>query len=201
MEQHSQCTTSVRVSERSHSKERMNKNCSKRGTSLLPMDNDRTSGVNFARVAERVSSPQIDHEHLNTNKNLKEEAFIDHNFRGDKQETLRPSKSVPGSLEVSFTDLRPIDTSVVGDLLKVSEEPANTCHQHGTSNFNGHNVADGAVSRHLSSVSLASKNSSSLTPTSVLKEAENLRDYADRLKVFSHCSLFCVHFFFLLLKL
>ncbi|XP_022842403.1 uncharacterized protein LOC111366019 [Olea europaea var. sylvestris] len=191
LDQHSLCPTSMRVSEHSHGKERMNKNSSnimlsqqisKSGTSLLPMDKDRTSFVNFERVAERVSSPQIDHEHLNTNKNLKEEAFIDHNFRGDKQETLRPSKSVPGSLEVSFTDLRPIDTSVVGDLLKVSEEPANTCHQHGTSNFNGHNVADGAVSRHLSSVSLASKNSSSLTPTSVLKEAENLRDYADRLK-------------------
>lgn len=197
LDQHSLCPTSMHVSERSHSKERMNKNrsnivlsqqISKRGTSLLPMDKNE-------RVVERVSSPQIDQEHLNTNKNLKEEAFIDHNCRGDKQDTLPPSKSVPGSLEGNFTDLKPLDTSVVGDLSKVSEEPANICHQHGTSNFNVDNVADGAVSRHLSSVSLANKNSSSLTPTSVLKEAENLRDYADRLKVFSHCSLFCVHFF------
>ncbi|CAI9765879.1 unnamed protein product [Fraxinus pennsylvanica] len=182
MEQHSLCTTSVRVSERSHNKERMNKNRFKGCTSLLPMDNDRTSGVNFERVAERVSSQQIDLERLDTNKNLKEGAVIDHNCQGDKQDKLPPSKSVPGSLKGNFTDLSPLDTSVVGDLSKVSEEPANTCHQHGTNNFSGNIVADVALSRNISAVSLGSENSSSLTLTSVLKEAKKLRDYADHLK-------------------
>ncbi|CAA2983177.1 Pyridine nucleotide-disulfide oxidoreductase domain-containing protein 2 [Olea europaea subsp. europaea] len=182
MEQHSQCTTSVRVSERSHSKERMNKNCSKRGTSLLPMDNNRTSGVNFARVAERVSSPQIDLECLDTDKNLKAEAVIDHNCQGDKQDKLPPSKSVPGSLKGNFTDLRPLDTSAVGDLSNVSEEPANTRHQHATNNVNRHIVADGALSQNISIVSLGNENSSSPTLTTVLKEAKKLRGYADRLK-------------------
>ncbi|KAL2464044.1 uncharacterized protein Fot_52000 [Forsythia ovata] len=193
LEQHILGPTSMRVSERSHSKERMDKNhsnivlpqqISKRGSSLLPMDKDRTSSVNFERVAERFSTPQINQEVLDPNKNLKEEAVIDHNCRGDKQDTLPPSKSVPGSLKGSCTDLRPFDTSVVGDFSKVSEEPASSRHQHGTNNFNGHahNVADEAVTRNISAVSLPNKNSSGLTATNVLKEAENLRDYADRLK-------------------
>ncbi|KAL2534625.1 CW-type domain-containing protein [Abeliophyllum distichum] len=186
VEQHILGPTSMCVSECSHSKERMDKNHSNivlpQQISLLPMDKDRTSSVNFERVAERVSSPQIDQEVLDPNKNLKEEAVIDHNCRGDKQDTLPPGKSVPGSLKGSCTDLRPFDTSVVGDFSKVSEKPANTRHQHGTNNFNGHNVADEDVTRNTSAVSLPNKNSSGLTATNVLKEAENLRDYADRLK-------------------
>ncbi|CAK9158792.1 unnamed protein product [Ilex paraguariensis] len=101
-----------------------------------------------------------------------------------KQHTLvRVPQSVPGSLKGSLLDVRPVEPSVDGDVSNVLKQPGNAVSQNGAHQSMQHPVSDQYLARDLSAPSHVKWDAASQPASNALKEAEDLRDYADHLKI------------------
>ncbi|XP_031131223.1 uncharacterized protein LOC116032675 [Ipomoea triloba] len=96
--------------------------------------------------------------------------------RGDKQATLGGA-SRPPSLHKGAS----MDASVAGNSSKMSKAPGPVC-KNGTNNSTGHPIPDRSMIKSLDAPNLSKRDASNQNASNVLREAEELRDYADRLK-------------------
>ncbi|XP_034685577.1 uncharacterized protein LOC117914375 isoform X2 [Vitis riparia] len=104
-------------------------------------------------------------------------------YREGERETLaRDFQSVPGSQKERVFDLCSVGASASADVSKVLKEPGNAGIKNGTRQSLGHLLPNEHRVRDLSISSPMRKDSFGPSATNALKEAKDLRDYADRLK-------------------
>lgn len=104
-------------------------------------------------------------------------------YREGERETLAwDFQSVPGSQKERVFDLCSVGASASADVSKVLKEPGNAGIKNGTRQSLGHLLPNEHRVRDLSISSPMRKDSFGPSATNALKEAKDLRDYADRLK-------------------
>ncbi|KAJ9700066.1 hypothetical protein PVL29_005751 [Vitis rotundifolia] len=101
---------------------------------------------------------------------------------GEYETLARDFQSVPGSQKERVFDLCSVGASADADVSKVLKEPGNAGIKNGTRQSLGHLLPNEHRVRDLSVPSPMRKHSFGPTATNALKEAKDLRDYADRLK-------------------
>ncbi|TXG71763.1 hypothetical protein EZV62_000342 [Acer yangbiense] len=151
---------------------------------FIPEEHDDSFVKLCGRTTRKVASQQKliqDFEGVIKANQLQIES-VSHCVIEDGQKTQH-ELSVPGSKQGNVFDVLPIDDSCKSDdVLKASRYPGNvgnkngSCHSLGRRTFDLHEVKD------LNASSPRSMKSFSHNATNALKEAQKLRDYADRLK-------------------
>ncbi|KAL5785243.1 hypothetical protein ACOSQ2_007635 [Xanthoceras sorbifolium] len=148
-----------------------------------PEEHDDSNVKLWASTNRKVASPQKlmqDFEVVIKPNGLKIES-VSHCASEDGQETQH-DLSVPGSKQGSvFHELR-IDDSCKVDVLKASRPPGNVGNKNGAHHSLGHCTLDLHEVKDFNAPSLRSMKSFNQNATNALKEARELRDYADRLK-------------------
>ncbi|KAL3508072.1 hypothetical protein ACH5RR_033454 [Cinchona calisaya] len=107
-------------------------------------------------------------------------SLVDRHPKDEHEVLPSASKQAPGAQNGSLLQVRAHDVSICGDVSKVSKDHPNIILQHEPSN--GNPAPGRSVVRNLSGPSPVRRDASDQTAPTALKEAENLKIYADNLK-------------------
>lgn len=150
------------------------------------------SGEHESRAAKIINPGSVDttvHQSLNQGfqaemvKNIATQGnCMGGNSQVDRHDIPTSNKLGPGTRNGDLLQMRPCDISVSVDVPKESKDLRNVIHQSESEHGNGHSAADRSA-QDLTGPSIVRRDTSGQTASVVLKEAEDLRDVADRLKV------------------
>ncbi|VFQ79237.1 unnamed protein product [Cuscuta campestris] len=101
---------------------------------------------------------------------------------GDKQATSTGASRPPLLHKVSPVDPQTKDSCVAGISSKMSKVTGPVVCHNGTQNSTGHLIPVHSANRNMNAPNCSERDASNQSASSVLREAEELRDYADRLK-------------------
>lgn len=204
------------------------KNISKRESRKLPDDSVENplqpeghgrSGVKLGDPCCKDESVLMHHDlikisdaekNITTRQDCKDEkSLVDHHLEDEYEVLPSASKLTPGTQNGSFLHVKTRDLSMCSNALKVSKDNGNVVHQNEPRQIMGNSAPDRSVVRDLSGPSWVRRDTFDQTAHTVLKEAEDLRDYADNLKVLivalyivskvlSHALYLCNWFYFCL---